>query len=145
MKSPSSHWLCCKVCIRFIIMFISKPIMFRLLFPPWPFSILSGCTVTYRPASGAGAVSSDVMARSTVLTGAATLALGSVTTRGTALSTSVARVTCQRSKVLDTKCIYISLHHQTMRQTTCRWKNKRVFPDSSDESECVDVTYTAPV
>lgn len=57
--------------------------------------------VTYRPAGGAGTVSSDVVAHSSVLTGAALLTLRPVTTGGAALSTAV--TTCQKSNNSDTK------------------------------------------
>lgn len=51
--------------------------------PLFPLSAAS-----YRPSSRAGAFSSDVMAGSSILTGAALLALWAVTSRGTALSTA---------------------------------------------------------
>lgn len=46
------------------------------------------CAASYRPSSRAGAFSSDVMAGSPVLTGAALLALWPMTSRGTSLSTA---------------------------------------------------------
>lgn len=88
--------------------------------------------VTYRPPGRAGTVSSDVVARSSILTGAALLTMRPVTTGGAALSTAVtthkSRVKCFRHK----PC---SLHQQRMlRQTAnifsqthrreCRIRNK---------------------
>lgn len=45
--------------------------------------------LTYRPAGGAGAVPGDVVARSSVLTGAALLAVRPVTPGGAALAAAV--------------------------------------------------------
>lgn len=56
------------------------------IFSPRAFAFAS---VTYRPPSRAGTISCDVVARSSVLTGAALFTLRPMTTRGAALPTAV--------------------------------------------------------
>lgn len=88
--------------------------------------------VTYRPASRAGTVSSDVVARSSILTGAALLTVGPMTTGGAALSTAV---TTDKSQTF-------LAHALCSPEVICINKNAQTI--NSDKVESVKLLLTTP-